>query len=406
MSPYRIDWSRLVDRELVSEIAGAAGLAPAPAVVDLRAVLARILAGVGGWPYAATRPSAARARAHVHRLLDEALARGDRRRPPPPPGYRLHAPRRGMRAVEAVARTEVNLAPAEELAGLPGISRRLAELIVVERERHGPFGGPADLAGRVAGLGLRRATRLAGMTAFGVAPAPLVAASADWRQRLADLVTSERGPDVRARLLAALGRVAASVTAEPHPHGRRHLPRDLGILPPPRSQAAGRAIVLSGQRYHRYVRRAIGRARDRVDVMMFHTAMPDEDHPTRRLLDGLARARRRGVRVRVLVDRDRRGDPYRSRVINAAAVQYLLGRRVAVRVDRPGRLLHSKMVVIDRDTTIIGSHNWTAGSYFAFDDLSVAVSSTGLAASARRRFERLWRRGEPARRGAGTAVRR
>ena len=91
------------------------------------------------------------------------------------------------------------------------------------------------------------------------------------------------------------------------------------------------------------------------------------------LLEGLARLV--GQRGRD-VDRDRDDDPYRSTVINAAAVAWLRDAGVAVRQDATETLLHSKFVVIDADLTLIGSHNWTAGSYFRFDDLTLAIRST------------------------------
>ncbi|MFO7261724.1 MAG: ComEA family DNA-binding protein [bacterium] len=53
-----------------------------------------------------------------------------------------------------------NTAPAEELQRLPRVSRALAERIVAERQRGGPFTGPSDLT-RVPGIGPRTAERLA-----------------------------------------------------------------------------------------------------------------------------------------------------------------------------------------------------------------------------------------------------
>jgi competence ComEA-like helix-hairpin-helix protein len=50
------------------------------------------------------------------------------------------------------ARIRINSASAAELERLPGIGPGLAEAIVVDRARHGPFRSPADLA-RVRGIG-------------------------------------------------------------------------------------------------------------------------------------------------------------------------------------------------------------------------------------------------------------
>jgi phosphatidylserine/phosphatidylglycerophosphate/cardiolipin synthase-like enzyme len=123
---------------------------------------------------------------------------------------------------------------------------------------------------------------------------------------------------------------------------------------------------------------------------MFHIALPTSSHPTRRLLDALIDARRRNLSVRVLMDADRDTDPYRSTVINAGAKVYLEAAGVPVRFDPEDRLLHSKFIVIDGSVVIMGSHNWSAGSYFQFDDLSVAIHSQTVGQEQSGRFNSLW----------------
>jgi phosphatidylserine/phosphatidylglycerophosphate/cardiolipin synthase-like enzyme len=101
------------------------------------------------------------------------------------------------------------------------------------------------------------------------------------------------------------------------------------------------------------------------------------------------------VAVRVLTDSDRVEDPYLSTVINGPAIAVLRGAGVPVRVDTPEALLHSKFLVIDDDLAVVGSHNWSAGSYFTFDDLSLALRSAALAAELAARFDGLWAGGVP-----------
>ena len=93
--------------------------------------------------------------------------------------------------------------------------------------------------------------------------------------------------------------------------------------------------------------------------------------------------------MRVLVDSDRAEDPYLSTVINHAAIIELSAHGIPVRTDAPNELLHSKVVIVD-EVVLIGSHNWTAGSYFAFDDLTLAIRSSALAEDQLARFDALW----------------
>jgi hypothetical protein len=393
---YEIDWDRLVDRSLVSELAAAAGVNPPPALATVRPVLARILETSGGWPYTTVKPTLAKQRAFALRILGEAFSQTLGPTGAPMPGFTLATARYGMRAIELAPRVDVNRASAADLAAVAGLSSRRAEEIIAERLRGGAFRGLADLSERVAGIGPALARRLAPYLGFAPAGAPRGGSSGNLATDLAALVAQEPGDSVAARFARVLDRVAMHVAANPHPHTRHQLPRSVTVAAPPATVDAGRIRVLSGRRYYYLLRAAIGRAQRRIDVVMFHIALPRRDHPTLRLLEALAAARARGVRVRVLTDRDRVDDPYHSVVINAAAIRFLLDEGVNVRVDAPGRLLHSKMIVIDSEQTIIGSHNWSAGSYFSFDDLSVDVISPRFARQARQRFDSLWRRADRA----------
>jgi phospholipase D len=72
----------------------------------------------------------------------------------------------------------------------------------------------------------------------------------------------------------------------------------------------------------------------------------------------LVRAKRRGVDVRVIVDRDQlhhdRNDSLRIAALAAAGVQVL--------VDTVPGLMHNKVMVVDADTVLTGSFNYTWGA--------------------------------------------
>jgi len=96
------------------------------------------------------------------------------------------------------------------------------------------------------------------------------------------------------------------------------------------------------------------------------------------------------VDVRVLLDRDRSTDPYMSLAINQAANDHLDAHGVPCRFDAADVLLHSKFLVIDGRISILGSHNWSAGSFFGFDDLSLVVESPEFAGYLTGRFDHRW----------------
>ncbi len=94
--------------------------------------------------------------------------------------------------------------------------------------------------------------------------------------------------------------------------------------------------------------------------------------------------------MRALLDRDDKGDPCLSTVINSAARRFLTAAGVTCRSDSGAKLLHSKYLVIDRQRVVMGSHNGSAGSYGRFDDLTLAVEGETLANQVLGRFDEQW----------------
>jgi len=51
--------------------------------------------------------------------------------------------------------------------------------------------------------------------------------------------------------------------------------------------------------------------------------------------------------------------------------------------------IDDKFVLVDDSAVVIGSHNWAAGSYSAFDDVSLLLTGTALATQQAARFNAL-----------------
>ena len=132
-------------------------------------------------------------------------------------------------------------------------------------------------------------------------------------------------------------------------------------------------------------------AQARVLVIMFFLRYEAGGrYPTQELLDALVAARTRGADVRVILDRDAEGSAIGSTVVNEAAFAYLEAAGVAVRWDSVERYTHTKLVVVDDAHVVLGSHNWTAGSFFGYDDSSLYLNTSALAQHYAQQFETLW----------------
>lgn len=395
---FRFAWDALVGPRLLARVAAAGGVEGAD-LAALRPTVARCLEAAGGLPLVDEVPSDEALFELGTRLLGEAVghalaAAGSR---PPQRACLVEAspvPALGG-VVRARDRVPLNSASAQALTREAGLSPALADAVVAERRARGAFASLEDLERRVRGLGPHHLAEVADRLDLG-GPAEALRAHAaptgDLDRDLATLAALQRGATPAARLAAALETAAALGAAEPHPatrDGRRRAP------PAPAGdawEALAWTGVLAGGAYVQSVPLLIQGAARSIDLCMYHVACGAAGHPTRTLLDGLVAAHGRGVQVRVLLDRDRRDDPYLSTVVNAEARRILEKAGVPVRSDSPARLLHSKFLILDGELAVLGSHNWSAGSYSGYDDVTLCLSSPGLAGALARRFEELWSR--------------
>lgn len=99
-------------------------------------------------------------------------------------------------------------------------------------------------------------------------------------------------------------------------------------------------------------------------------------------------AARRGVRVRVLLNRESKGAPLNR--YNENTAKQLRQAGVKVKFGRTGRADHAKLWIIDRHILVVGSHNMTARSMTCNWEMGVIIWSELAACDATERFEKLW----------------
>ena len=92
------------------------------------------------------------------------------------------------------------------------------------------------------------------------------------------------------------------------------------------------------------------------------------------VVHALARAHRRGVRVRVLLDPDQRPSDASADLLRAAGVSVRLYRG-------SGEKLHAKAAVADGRRVLFGSANWTAGGFSRNHELDIGFDSAPAAAT-------------------------
>lgn len=154
-----------------------------------------------------------------------------------------------------------------------------------------------------------------------------------------------------------------------------------------------RGQLLVDAHYVAAVEDVIDGARTRVSLMVFlgtaAAGIPGHPGPLV-LIDALEAAVARGVTVRVILDQDDGGEPYGSYWINRPLLQRLRQSGIEVRFDREDVLMHSKVLVVDGRTAVVGSHNWTRTGFNDAHELSVLLEGEAVAASFEARFAALW----------------
>ena len=165
----------------------------------------------------------------------------------------------------------------------------------------------------------------------------------------------------------------------------------LSILKPAQAPALGRLELLPDEKYIVAVSRLIASANKSVHVIMYvakyDPKQSAEEDPANMLLELLASAKRRGLDVRVVVD-DVTKQSYPE------TIEFLKSRGVPVRLDpKAGVTTHAKVVIVDGEWVVIGSHNWTQSALSRNREYSILIRSSELAAKVEEYFEELWSSG-------------
>jgi phosphatidylserine/phosphatidylglycerophosphate/cardiolipin synthase-like enzyme len=124
-------------------------------------------------------------------------------------------------------------------------------------------------------------------------------------------------------------------------------------------------------------------AQKTIDVAIYELDLPV-------IADALARAKARGVQVRLVTDTDSLETPF---------IQDLRRAKIPVVDDQRGALMHDKFMVIDRATVWTGSMNFTENDAYRNNNNYLQISSVELAENYTQEFEKMfvWREFGPKR---------
>lgn len=148
-------------------------------------------------------------------------------------------------------------------------------------------------------------------------------------------------------------------------------------------QSGCRAILLTNKDYVPALIKAIDEAQSEIfiSIFSFKAGVHKNSYPDRILMH-LAKAVKRGVDVKVILETSGRlNDELNTQ--NRQTGKLLEEQGVKVYFDSPRTTTHTKMIVIDRNILILGSHNLTQSALKYNNEISVMLSRPDLAKDAR-----------------------
>ncbi|XLS27401.1 phospholipase D-like domain-containing protein [Flavobacteriaceae bacterium M23B6Z8] len=138
------------------------------------------------------------------------------------------------------------------------------------------------------------------------------------------------------------------------------------------------AVILFDSYYFDALIDHISNAQRSIDILMFYFALDRRKKSaiTTKLYNALVDAHKRGVKVQVVLDRDKEDEKYNTREVNKNAIKSLRKAGINARFDSKENVVHSKVVVIDAKILFSGSHNFSISSSFRYEEVSIMLKNT------------------------------
>ena len=153
---------------------------------------------------------------------------------------------------------------------------------------------------------------------------------------------------------------------------------------------------ISADQYSQVAISEISKAKESVYLVMYLASFdPTEPNSqVSQLLKGLVDAKNRGVQVKVILDQnlDFTDEPGPNEIYknkNQAAFEYLRSNDIKVFYDTAETYTHAKAIIIDHETSILGSTNWSKAALTKNNEANTLVRSKEYAQSLIQQFDQI-----------------
>ncbi len=149
-------------------------------------------------------------------------------------------------------------------------------------------------------------------------------------------------------------------------------------------------VSLNNQEYFSTAQKVISQAKKSIFIVMYLISYNKEDKSSKvtQLMDELAKAKLRGVEVKVILDYQS-SYSFPANQSNYEAHRFLKDNGIQVYFDGAVVYTHNKAIVIDKRIVISGSHNWSDAALDRNNETSFLINSPKLAKQLLDEFSRI-----------------
>ncbi|HDL63939.1 MAG TPA: hypothetical protein ENH12_00975 [Proteobacteria bacterium] len=154
------------------------------------------------------------------------------------------------------------------------------------------------------------------------------------------------------------------------------------FLPPSFSLPVEEVKPLIKKEYYPEVLNLIRNAEKSIYLVMYGIQLKGrgENDMANTLVEELIEAKRRGVKVKVILETSGKEEwgEYVTQ-INEEVMRILRSEGIQISLDDKKTTTHAKVLVVDEEITVLGSHNWTFAAFERNNESSVKIKSRPVA---------------------------
>lgn len=148
--------------------------------------------------------------------------------------------------------------------------------------------------------------------------------------------------------------------------------------------------AIIGKDYPKVVVPLVNAARSNIEVLMYEWKWYGHESAggVQKLNLAIVAAARRGVRIKVLLNTESMGHAITK--INSRTQSMLQRYGIDAQMGQFGGVVHAKMMLIDDDWLVLGSHNYSKSAFSRNQEASIAVRGREEIKRYRQYFKNLW----------------